>query len=178
MNEHLLLSMEVIIWSSCCSGPVVSALGPALAQGVSAPCLDSLICFGKHRQPLHHEGWQMESHRRLLVGAPHKFLCPLEEVSLQGSVTLHAALGTACSCPSSLPGAQKPPQCSKVNKWVCFCFLNLIFRMLEQRKLLNCGCAASLVCWTGADGDRTPGGSDLTGAQKPGGTDEPFKTYF
>lgn len=179
MNEHLLLFMDVIILEQLL----------VRASGVSSwPCF-STVCFSpvcgladllydKHRWLFDHEDWQMESHRRLLVAAPHKFLCPLEEASLQGSVTLHAALGTACSCPSSLPGAQKPPQCFKANKWICFCFLNLIFRMLQHRKLWSCGCAASLVCWTGTDGDRTSGDSDLTGAWKPGGTDEPFKTYF
>lgn len=152
---------------------------PCFSTGCFSPmCGLTDLLSGKHRQPLDHEDWQMESHRRLLVVSPRKFFCPLEKASLQGSFTLHAALGTACSCASSLPGAQKPPHCFRVNKWVCFCFLYLIFRILEHSKLLNCGCAASLMCWIGTDGDRTPGGSDLTGAQNPGGTDEPLKTYF
>lgn len=119
MNEHLLLFMEAIILEQLL----------VRTSGISSWLCFSTVCFSpvcgltdllydKHRWLFGHEDWQMESHRRLLVAAPQKFLCPLEEASLQGSVTPHAALGTACSCPSSLPAAQKSPQCFKVNKWV------------------------------------------------------------
>lgn len=97
----------------------------------------------------------MESYRRLLVAARHKFLCPLQEAplvickckvpwvracfsgALQGVAALprcprHCLL---LSFSSRLSRGQKAPQCFKVNKCVYFQFLNLVLK-ISQRK--NC----------------------------------------
>lgn len=160
------------------------------------------LLYDKHRRYLDCEDWQMESYRELLVAAWLMFLCLLQEAALVTrdcqmpwvragfSLALQGAAALPCcpkcclllSVPSSLFRGQKAPQCSKVNKYVHFHFLNLIFKMSQRRKLPNrdmlyvAGCAASPMCWTGSG--RKRGLQDLIRAWKPDDTDKPFKTYF
>lgn len=78
MNEHLLLFMEAIILEQLLVRTSGISSWPCFSTVCFSPmCGLTDLLFCKHKQPLDHEGWQMESHRKLLVVAPHKFLCPL-----------------------------------------------------------------------------------------------------